>query len=89
MHMRMFSCLEIPRKRHKAVSGKIYLGSWEMQEQLEDEIKLSVGKQPSPVAVLGLQGSPDPLPVCVLPRTRHFREPRYCKDLGNQIDFYG
>lgn len=48
----------------QAVSRKTCLRSWEMQEELEDEIKLSVGKQPSPLAVLCLQGSPQPLPIC-------------------------
>lgn len=47
----------------QAVSGKTHLRSWEVQEELEDEIKLSVGKQPCPVAVLSLQGSPHPLPI--------------------------
>lgn len=48
------------KEEAQVVSGKSCLGSWEMQEELEDEVKLSVGKQPSPVAVLCLQGSPDP-----------------------------
>lgn len=60
-----------------------------MQEELEDEIKLSVGKQPSPAVVLCLEGSPDPLPICGMPRTWHFIEPKCCKDLGHQINFYG
>lgn len=77
------------KEEAQVVSGKSCLGSWEMQEELEDEVKLSVGKQPSPVAVLCLQGSPDPLPIWGVPRTQHFREPRYCKDLGHQIDFCG
>lgn len=51
-----------------------------MQEELEDEIELSVGEQPSPVAVLCLEGSPGPLPICSTPRTRRFIEPQ--KTLG-------
>lgn len=42
----------------QAVSGKTCLGSWATQEELEDEMKLSVGKQPSPVAVLVPAGIP-------------------------------
>ena len=60
-----------------------------MQEELEDEIKLSVVKQPAPMTVLCLEGSPDPLPICGTPRTRLFTESKHCKDLGHQIDFYG
>lgn len=84
-----FLLLGNTQEEAQAGSVKACLGSWEMQEELEEEIKLSVGKQPSPVAVLCLQGSPDPLPICAMPRTRHFRELSYHKDLGNQFDFCG
>lgn len=60
-----------------------------MQEELEEEIKLSVGKQPSPTVALCLEGSPRPLPICGMPRTRRFIKPKYYKDLGHQIHFCG
>lgn len=58
-----------------------------MQEELEDEIKLSVGEQPSPVAVLVPAQVPFQFVACQGHSTSE--SPEYCKDLGNQTDFYG
>lgn len=60
-----------------------------MHEELEDEIKPLVGKQPPPAVVLCLEGSPGPFPICGMPRTRHFIEPKCSKDFGHQINFCG